>query len=79
MADLSENLATIGVAMMDELVRRLDVELTRKDLTAVTTALMKASLRAAKVTVRAFEEQGVVIEQADLGPEELDLWAELYS
>ncbi len=72
--DITPQLATVGASLMDELICRLDADLSEKDMTAIATAISKAVMRAAKVMAASVPN----VEVLDPDPEEVDLWAERY-
>ncbi len=70
--DITPQLGTIGTSVMDELIDRLDADLS-EDMIAVATAITKAMMRAAKVMRVGAERRGTGPD-----PEEVDLWADTY-
>lgn len=72
--DITPQLGTIGTSVMDELIDRLDADLSEKDTIAVATAITKAMMRAAKVMAASVPN----VEVLDPDPEEVDLWADTY-
>jgi hypothetical protein len=72
--DLTFTLTTVGAALMDELIGRLDANLSEKDLTAIATAISKATLRGANVVAASVPNVQVHVTE----PEEVDFWADTY-
>jgi hypothetical protein len=72
--DITPQLTTVSASVMDELLGRLDADLSEEDLTAIATAISKAVMRAAKVMAASVPN----VEILDPDPEEVDIWADMY-
>jgi hypothetical protein len=72
--DITPQLTMAGAHIMDELVGRLEADLSENHTIAVATAISKAVMWAAKVMAASVPN----VEVLDPEPEEVDLWAETY-